>query len=63
MKTKSKKPRKIESLEKSDKSSDEKSPTKDADESLKQKVSESEYDPTKKNYHPLLDAFWHHNQA
>ncbi|KAL5234406.1 hypothetical protein ACI65C_001816 [Semiaphis heraclei] len=57
-----KKQSKIESLEKSDKSSEEQSPTKDADESSKHKVSASEYDPTKKNYHPLMDAFWFHDQ-
>lgn len=62
LKTKSKKPNKIESLEKSDKSSEEQSPTKHADESSKRKVSASEYDPTKKNYHPLMDAFWCHSQ-
>lgn len=26
------------------------------------KISESEYDPTKKNYHPIRDAFWDNNQ-
>lgn len=50
-------------MEKSDKSSEEQSPTKDADESSNhKKVSESEYDPTKKNYHPIRDAFWNYNQ-
>ncbi|KAL4149160.1 hypothetical protein QTP88_003163 [Uroleucon formosanum] len=63
LKNKSKKPSKIESMEKSDKSSEEQSPTKDADESSNhKKVSESEYDPTKKNYHPIRDAFWNYNQ-
>jgi len=60
LKKKSKKASKIESFEKS---SDEQSPTKNADESPNHKnVSESEYDPTKKNYHPIRDAFWNHNQ-
>lgn len=26
------------------------------------KISESKYDPTKKNYHPIKDAFWDHGQ-
>lgn len=26
------------------------------------KVAENEYDPTKKNYHPIKDAFWDHGQ-
>lgn len=58
----SKKSSKIESLEKSDNSSEEQSPAKDADESSKHKCSESEYDPKKKNYHPIKDAFWPPNQ-
>ncbi|XP_026810362.1 DNA ligase 1 [Rhopalosiphum maidis] len=46
----------------SEKSNEEQSPTKDDDESSKPKITESEYDPTKKNYHPVRDAFWDHNQ-
>ncbi|XP_060843164.1 DNA ligase 1 [Rhopalosiphum padi] len=45
-----------------EKSNEEQSPTKDDDESSKPKITESEYDPTKKNYHPVRDAFWDHNQ-
>jgi hypothetical protein len=26
------------------------------------KISEMEYDPSKKNYHPIKDAFWNHGQ-
>lgn len=58
-----KKSKKLSKKESSEKSSEEESPIKDDDESSKHtKISESEYDPTKKNYHPIRDAFWDHNQ-
>jgi len=40
------------------------SPIKEKDESSKcyEKISETKYNPTKKDYHPIKDAFWDHDQ-
>lgn len=38
------------------------SPIKEDNESP-EKVTEKEFDPTKKNYHPIKDAFWNHGQS
>lgn len=43
-------------------SSDEDSSIKNINQSPS-KVSEKEFDPTKKNYHPIKDAFWDHGQS
>jgi len=40
------------------------SPIEALDKSLKchEKISESNYNPTKKDYHPIKDAFWDYDQ-
>lgn len=50
------------SCEKLNESSDEDSNIKNTNQSPS-KVSEKEFDPTKKNYHPIKDAFWDHGQS
>lgn len=62
-----------EVVEESSKKLDKESPKKKLDESIEKesikdetskfhKITESEYNPTSKNYHPIKDAFWDHSQ-